>query len=149
MNEHYTLYSTGPEPRGVLWAHNSHVGDTNGRGARYAELKWNIGQMIRETFGKAQVLLVGFSTFGGTVTAAPRWGDPAHFYELNEAIPGSHEELLHLAAQAMPGQEDYGIFFRNPEGREDPVEAALVACMSEKRMDRAVGVKYNKQPEKA
>jgi erythromycin esterase-like protein len=104
--------------------------------------------MIRQTFGRDQTLLVGFSTFTGTVTAAPKWGDPAHLYELNPGIPGSHEAILHEASQAMPGQADYGIFFRNPDGRDDPAEVELVACMSETRMDRAVGVKYNKEPEK-
>lgn len=34
-----------PVLRCVLWAHNSHVGDSKGRGAKYAEIKWNIGQV--------------------------------------------------------------------------------------------------------
>jgi len=148
VNEHYTLYSTGPEPRFTLWAHNSHVGDSNGRGAKYAELKWNIGQMIRETFGKTQTLLVGLSTYTGTVTAAPKWGDNAHYYELNDGIPGSHEDALHTAAMEMPGQPNFGLFFRKPDGSEDEKQSALVAVMSEKRMDRCVGVKYNKEPQK-
>lgn len=48
-----------------------------------------VWQMIRETFGKEQTLIVGLSTYRGTVTAAPKWGSPAHLYELNDGIPGT------------------------------------------------------------
>lgn len=48
----------------------------------------------------------------------------------------------------MPRRENYGLFFCHPDAREDERQVALVAAMSEKRMDRAVGVKYNKDPQK-
>ena len=59
----------------VVWAHNSHVGD-----ARATEMgqrsELNIGQLARERYGRAAVL-VGFTTYHGTVTAASDWGAPA------------------------------------------------------------------------
>ena len=57
-----------PGARIVLWAHNSHLGD-----ARATEIgqggELNVGQLARERFG-AGAILVGFTTYTGTVTAA-------------------------------------------------------------------------------
>src|SRR5688572_19954500 len=58
----------GGEPKVVVWAHNSHLGD-----ARATEMGWqgelNVGQVVRERYGR-ESFLVGFSTYTGTVTAA-------------------------------------------------------------------------------
>ena len=70
------LGRTRPEPRIVVWAHNSHLGD-----ARATEMsergELNVGQLVRERYG-ASAVLVGFTTFTGTVTAASEWDGPAH-----------------------------------------------------------------------
>jgi len=54
--------------RVAVWAHNSHLGD-----ARATELgeegELNVGQLVRERHG-SEALLVGFTTYEGTVTAA-------------------------------------------------------------------------------
>ncbi len=61
--------------RVVVWAHNSHVGD-----ARATEMgergDLTLGQLARERHGRDAVL-VGFTTYDGTVTAATTWGDAA------------------------------------------------------------------------
>ena len=148
LAEHFTIYSSGTEPKFIMWAHNSHVGDSTGRGAKYAQYKWNIGQMVRETFGREQTLIVGFSTYNGTVTAAPKWGAPAHLYELNDGLAGSHEDVLHMATmQQGPGGRDFVLFFRSFDTEEQGF-GPMVEAMGEQRMDRCVGVKYNKNPEK-
>src|SRR6185436_2113316 len=60
--------------RVIVWAHNSHLGD-----ARATEMgqrgELNVGQLVRERFGSESVL-VGFTTFSGTVTAASEWDRP-------------------------------------------------------------------------
>jgi|SRR6266850_6693017 len=60
---------------GLVWAHNSHLGD-----ARSTEMgrrgEWNIGQLTRERYGR-ETVLVGFTTYTGTVTAASDWDRPA------------------------------------------------------------------------
>src|SRR5207237_3884922 len=65
----------GGRPKIVVWAHNSHLGD-----ARATEMgergELNLGQLVREKYG-LDAVLVGFSTYQGTVTAASDWGDPA------------------------------------------------------------------------
>jgi erythromycin esterase-like protein len=78
----------------VAWAHNSHLGD-----ARATEMGWrrgelNVGQLVRQTYGKA-ALLVGFTTHHGTVTAASDWGEPAQRKKVSEALEGTYETLFH------------------------------------------------------
>src|SRR5882724_2102027 len=72
--------------RMAVWAHNSHVGD-----ARATEIgergELNIGQLVRERYGRDAVL-VGFTTHHGTVTAASDWGGPAERKRVRPALPG-------------------------------------------------------------
>jgi erythromycin esterase-like protein len=79
--------------RTVVWAHNAHVGD-----ARATELgargERSLGQLVRERRG-AEVLLVGFTTYEGTVTAARDWEERAEQLPLRPAVDGSHEDHLH------------------------------------------------------
>ena len=66
------LETQGPRSKVVVWAHNSHLGD-----ARATEMgaggELNLGQLVREQFGH-EAVLVGFTTYSGTVTAASDWG---------------------------------------------------------------------------
>ncbi|HEY0659038.1 MAG TPA: erythromycin esterase family protein, partial [Pyrinomonadaceae bacterium] len=69
----------------VVWAHNSHLGDSratemNRRG------EWNVGQLVREHYGNESVL-VGFTTYAGTVTAATNWGGAAERKKVRPALP--------------------------------------------------------------
>jgi erythromycin esterase-like protein len=77
----------------VVWAHNSHLGD-----ARATELgsqgELNLGQLVRQRYGK-EALLVGFSTFTGTVTAASEWDGPAERKYVRPALLESYESLFH------------------------------------------------------
>jgi erythromycin esterase-like protein len=58
-----------------VWAHNSHLG--NARATEMSERgELNVGQLVRERFGE-KALLIGFSMYSGTMTAARDWDDPA------------------------------------------------------------------------
>src|ERR1051325_840553 len=63
------------QPKVVVWAHNSHLGD-----ARATEMsvhgELNVGQLVRERFDD-EVVLIGFSTHPGSVTAASDGDAPA------------------------------------------------------------------------
>ncbi|MGH3716933.1 MAG: erythromycin esterase family protein [Micromonosporaceae bacterium] len=87
----------GPDSRGVVWAHNTHVGD-----ARATDMtalgEINIGQLARQRYGTADVALVGFGSHSGTVIAADAWGAPATEMRVPPARDGSLEALLHRAA---------------------------------------------------
>lgn len=77
----------------VVWEHNSHIGD-----ARATELgykgEWNVGQLARERYHHNAVL-VGFTTYQGTVMAASDWDGPAETKQVLPALPGSYEETFH------------------------------------------------------
>jgi erythromycin esterase-like protein len=117
----------------VVWAHNSHVGD-----ARATQMgdsgEINIGQLARERY-PGQALLVGFSTFSGTVTAASEWGGPAERKRVRPALRDSYEALFHRtgAAKFLLSLRDLG-------------EAA--GGLREPRLERAIGVIYLPQTER-
>jgi erythromycin esterase-like protein len=59
----------------IVWAHNSHLGDA--RATQMGEQgELNLGQLVREQF-KNEAVLIGFTTYDGTVTAASDWDGPA------------------------------------------------------------------------
>lgn len=90
------LGRSGPGAKIVVWAHNSHVGD-----ARATEMgdagELNIGQLARERH-PGETVLIGFSTFEGSVTAASNWGDPAERKRVRPGLAGSYERLFHDVA---------------------------------------------------
>jgi erythromycin esterase-like protein/predicted phosphoribosyltransferase len=110
----------------ALWEHNSHLGDN-----RATELgqsgQLNVGQLVREKYGKA-ALLLGFTTYTGTVTAASEWGGPAERKNVRPALPGSWEELLHT--QGIPA------FLLDP------------GKLHGRRLERAIGVIYQPETER-
>src|SRR5438105_11611495 len=120
--------------RMVVWAHNSHLGD-----ARATEMgeqgELNVGQLVRERHG-TQALLVGFTTYDGTVTAAHEWDGPAERMRVVPALPGSVEALFHDVA--LPR-------FLLP--LRDPGEA--LGALREPRLERAIGVVYRPDTERA
>ncbi|MER7458629.1 erythromycin esterase family protein [Micromonospora sp. NPDC126480] len=84
----------GPAARGVVWAHNTHVGDARATDMA-ADGMVNIGQLARERHGREDVVLVGFGSYRGTVIAAPRWGSPAEVMIVPPARDTSVEGRLH------------------------------------------------------
>src|SRR5262249_47618368 len=87
------LEAQGQNPKVVVWAHNSHLGD-----ARATEMgkigELNVGQLVRERYGR-EAVLIGFSTYAGTVTAASNWDAPAERVCARPALAGSYESLFH------------------------------------------------------
>src|SRR5207247_10136525 len=93
------------QPKAIIWAHNSHIGDARAtERSHYSEV--NVGQLIRERFGK-EAVLIGFTTHHGTVTAASVWGAPAERKNVRPALRGSYEELVE--ATVLP---EFGIDLR-------------------------------------
>jgi erythromycin esterase-like protein len=123
----------GERARVVVWAHNSHVGDSRAteRGS-IGEL--TLGRLVRERH-PADCLLCGFTSFGGTVTAADDWGGPAQRKRVRPALQGSVEELFHKV-----GEESFAVLFNTAE------QAA--SALSSARLHRAIGVIYRPQTER-
>lgn len=124
----------GAKAKVVGWAHNSHLGD-----ARATEMghrgELNLGQLVRQRYGK-DVTLVGFTTYTGTVTAASGWDNPAERKHVRPALPGSYEELFHHAG--LPK-------FLLQLGKKEEATSLL----REPRLERAIGVIYLPQSERA
>ena len=118
----------------AVWEHNSHLGDA--RATYMADVgEWNVGQLTRERFGE-DVVLVGFTTSEGTVTAASDWDGPAEKKRIRPAIPGSYEALFHET-----GIESFLLLL----DADDPLGVRLQSP----RLERAIGVVYLPQTERA
>ena len=87
------LRSHGGTGRIVVWAHNSHLGDARATEMSFAG-EWNVGQLIRQRLGEAEALLVGFTTYTGTVTAAYEWDGEAEYRDVLPARADSYESLF-------------------------------------------------------
>jgi len=81
------------KPKIVVWEHNSHLGDARAT-HMHIEGEWNVGQLVRERHGRDAVL-IGQTTYEGTVTAASNWGDPAERKQVRPALPVSYESFFH------------------------------------------------------
>lgn len=82
----------GASARSVVWAHNSHIGDSS---ATEMEIRGeiNIGKLARNRW--EETALIGFSTFTGNVIASDYWGGDMKSKKVPEAKEGSYDELLH------------------------------------------------------
>jgi len=116
----------------VVWAHNSHVGDARAT-ERGAAGELTLGQLARQRH-EDEAVLIGFSTYSGTVTAAADWGEPPRRCRVRPGLRGSYEELLH----------DAGIPRMLIDlGDEDAAEA-----LHPERLQRAIGVIYRPETER-
>lgn len=86
----------GPDAVGVVWEHNTHVGDARGTDMAAAGLV-NVGQLVRERHGTADVAIVGFGGHRGGVIAADAWGSPPRRLPVPPAPVDTHEARLHDA----------------------------------------------------
>jgi erythromycin esterase-like protein len=93
----------------------------------------NLGQLVREGHG-ANSVLVGFSTYEGTVTAATNWDEPAQRRRVRRGLSGSYEALFHETGLSR-FQLDLG-------------NAALKADLRGPLLQRAIGVIYRPETER-
>jgi erythromycin esterase-like protein len=121
-----------PPAKVIVWAHNSHLGDA--RATQMSERgELNVGQLVREQFGKESVS-IGFTTYHGTVTAASDWDAPAERKKVRPGHPGSYEALFH--------ETDVPNFLLNLKGNSD-----LASHLRAERLERAIGVIYRPDTE--
>ena len=130
--EALTAHLGGSAAKMVVWAHNSHLGDARAtQMGQSGEL--NVGQLVRERHGESAVL-IGFTTYGGTVTAASDWDAPAERKRVRPALNGSYEALFHETE--APG------FLLNLRG------ADWLSGVLSPRLERAIGVIYRPESER-
>ena len=120
----------GPEAKVIIWEHNTHIGDARATNMAFQGLV-NVGQLVREQHHiRDEVVLVGFSSYAGSVIAGRAWGAPMQNLEVPPAMPGSIEDMLHRHSET-----DKLIIFNE--------DAELMEAFSEKIPHRAIGVVYN------
>ncbi|HET9753449.1 MAG TPA: erythromycin esterase family protein [Myxococcales bacterium] len=117
----------------VVWAHNSHLGDARFTGMG-DEGELNLGQLVRERHGDA-ALLVGFTTYEGTVTAADDWGGAPGQMAVLPALEDSVEDLFHEVS--LPR------FFLPLRGAGE-----ALGELREPLLERAIGVVYRPRTER-
>ncbi|MBI2897269.1 MAG: erythromycin esterase family protein [Deltaproteobacteria bacterium] len=128
------LESAGQEARIVVWAHNSHVGDSRATEmSRTGEV--NLGHLLRERWGP-DVVAVGLTTHHGVVTAAREWYAAPEQRVLGPALAGSWEAIFHATGLSR--------FLLVLTGTERRIEG-----LEEERLERAVGVVYFPETERA
>ena len=127
------LERRGREPKIVVWAHNSHLGDARATEmGRQGEL--NVGQLVRQKYGDATVL-VGFTTYTGTVTAATNWDEPGERKRVRPALPESYERAFHDT-----GIPNFFLDLQNGAGH--------ARLFDDERLERAIGVIYRPESER-
>jgi erythromycin esterase-like protein len=118
--------------KGIVWEHNTHVGDARATDMQRAGMI-NIGQLAREKYGEENVYLVGFGSYKGSVMAGREWGAPMQEMTVPPARTGSIEELLHNNINGN------GYILFNDEKEDE---------FRERFPHRAIGVVYNPANEK-
>jgi erythromycin esterase-like protein len=120
----------GEGSKAIVWEHNTHIGDARATDMREDGMV-NVGQLVREMYGKEQVYAVGFGTYQGTVIAAQAWGSPAQVIHLPQAVPQSWEYYFHQVKA-----EDLMITFNEASD-----------SFTENHGHRAIGVVYHPRSE--
>jgi erythromycin esterase-like protein len=119
-------------PKIVLWAHNSHLGDA--RATQMSQRgEWNVGQLVREQYDDA-ARLIGFTTYTGTVTAASDWDAPAECKRVRPSLPDSYERLFHETEL-----QDFYLLWRDTK---------VAPQLRRERLERAIGVIYRPESER-
>jgi len=123
----------GSRTKVVVWEHNSHLGDARATDMGAAG-ELNVGQLVRQRYGD-DAILVGFSTYTGTVTAASDWGAPPERKRVRPALSGSYEALFHAT-----GLPRFLLTLRDG--------GSAVQALRQPRLERAIGVIYLPQSER-
>lgn len=96
----------GPDAKGIVWAHNTHIGDYRATDM-VMHHQVNLGGLAREKYGEKNVALVGFGTYTGTVIASTAWDGKTEVMKIPPGVEGSLEALLHGAVPFVGAKNFY------------------------------------------
>ena len=126
----------GQGGKAVVWAHNSHVGDSAAT-EMSARGEYNIGNLCRREFG-AKAYAIGFGTHAGTVAAASDWDGPMEIKAVRPSLEKSYERLFHETGRPL---------FMLPQ--RDQASRMIREGLGKPRLERAIGVIYRPETELA
>ena len=124
----------GPQSKGIVWAHNSHVGDSAAT-EMSARDEYNIGHLCRQEFADGSYS-IGFGTNSGTVAAASNWDEPMEVKTVRPGLAGSYERLCHETGDPSFLLPLRGLGITAP-----------LAGLLQPRLERAIGVIYRPETE--
>ncbi|AIT81829.1 erythromycin esterase family protein [Novosphingobium pentaromativorans] len=124
------------DARAVVWAHNSHVGNASATAMGWHG-EFNIGELCRAAFGN-EAVLIGFGMDRGTVAAASDWGADMRVMQVRPARDDSWEAAFRRTGHARS--------LTDWRRRKDP---RLVEMLSQTLLERAIGVVYRPETERA
>jgi protein-L-isoaspartate(D-aspartate) O-methyltransferase len=124
----------GPNSKGIVWEHNSHVGNAAAT-EMSARGEQNVGQLCRTKFGRS-AYIVGFGTDHGTVAAASNWDEPMQRMTVRPAHASSYERIFHESSVVA-----FTLHLREPRRR------AVTEELKSPRLERAIGVVYRPETE--
>lgn len=125
----------GPNSKAVVWEHNSHLGNAAAtQFGKHGQI--NVGQLCRETYGNA-VYAIGQGTDHGVVAAASTWEGPMELKHVHPSHADSYEKQMHLSEMEA---------FCLPLTKSN--DAQLVAALTPRRLERAIGVIYLPETER-
>jgi protein-L-isoaspartate(D-aspartate) O-methyltransferase len=122
----------GATSKAIVWAHNSHVGDSAATEMSVRD-EYNVGHLCRSDFGRA-CYTIGFGTHRGTVAAASNWDEPMEIKSVRPSLQDSYERLCHDS-----GVSRFMLRLRS-------LPAALTE-LRQPRLERAIGVIYRPETE--
>lgn len=122
-----------PQTKIVVWEHNSHLGDAAAT-SMGQQGEWNVGQLVRTRYGR-EAVLVGLTTYHGTVTAASNWDAPAERKRVRPALDNSFESIFH--STRVPR---FVLTFRNNSHAQEALRQTM--------LERAIGVIYRPDTER-
>ncbi|HEX3482477.1 MAG TPA: erythromycin esterase family protein [Kofleriaceae bacterium] len=126
------LGRSGQPAKLVVWAHNRHVGDARATAMGEAG-EISLGQVLRQRH-PGETALIGMTTYGGTVTCARGWDEPAEVATVPPGLDGSWEQLLHGSG--------YPRFYLGTASLRRAVGDGA------ERLQRAIGVVYRPETER-
>ncbi|MFT4303751.1 MAG: erythromycin esterase family protein [Candidatus Woesearchaeota archaeon] len=130
MNQTITYLINEKQGKGILWAHNTHVGDSRAT-SMIDSGSVNMGQLLRET--EKDIFILGFGTYTGKVLAGRQWGDNMQILNIPNAGSPSYEAIMN-----NHGINKGIIFMNNEDLPQDIIDI---------NYNRAIGVVYNPEHE--
>ncbi|MEX1026024.1 MAG: protein-L-isoaspartate(D-aspartate) O-methyltransferase [Planctomycetota bacterium] len=124
----------GPDAKGIVWAHNSHVGDALATEMGRRD-QINLGHLVRRAFGDA-AYLIGQGTHQGTVAAAHTWGDAHANMRVRPSEENSYERFSHDSKVS-----NFFLALREPGSLD------LRDALAGPHLERAIGVIYRPETE--
>jgi erythromycin esterase-like protein len=155
QEKHASSNSNGQDPpppppsKAIVWAHNSHVGDSKAT-EHHKRRQLNVGRLVRERFGEEGCYIIGFTTNTGTVRAAKAWNGPDYVMELNPGLPNSIE-LIHHQVHRSLGGKNFGVVMRSNDEEKHPLtddQKKAKHILGNPLLERFVGVLYVKRTER-